>query len=315
MQLISHYLRKFSHLKTAKVKGNSAPHKPILLLSIIQNIEQNHIITNHIYITPTLVATFKDIWSALVHNPTFTANFSLPFYHLKSEGFWHIHTHPGKEILLTSSHSIKSFANLQDAVWYASLDEDLFVLLQQTDTCEALKHTLLQTYFKGTSNNNLLTESPTLYTITQQILNEAPAIYKQQIATADEEEIFIRNGVFKKTIPTIYNHTCCITGMQIISTHNIQMIDACHIVPFSISHNDTITNGISLCPNFHRAFDRGLITIIENYTIAVSTTFTEKNTNHSLHQFVGKQIALPKEENYHPNKDNLRWHQENIFKH
>ena len=312
--IISHYLHKFSHLKTAKVKGDLAPHKPILLLSIIQNIEQNYITTNHIHITPTLVATFKDLWSALVQNPTFTANFSLPFYHLKSEGFWHLHTHTGKEILLTSSHSIKSFANLQDAVWYTSFDEELFSFLTNSTTREALKQTLLQTYFNITSSNNLLTESPTLYTIQQQILNEAPAVYQKQIATADEEEIFIRNGVFKKTIPTIYNNTCCITGMQIISTYNVQMIDACHIIPFSISHDDTITNGISLCPNLHRAFDRGLIGINDDYTVCVSNTFAEKNTPYSLRQYQGQAILLPEEEKYQPHHSNLSWHKQHIYK-
>ena len=310
----SHYLHKFSHLKTAKVKGDRAPHKPILLLSVIQNIETNDITTNHIYITPTLVATFKDLWSVLVDNPTFTANFSLPFYHLKSEGFWHLHTHPGKEILLTSSHSIKSFANLQDAVWYASFDEELFSFLINSTTREALKQTLLKTYFKDGNNNNLLTESPILYTIQQQILNEAPALYQKQIAVADEEDIFIRNGVFKKTIPTIYNHTCCISGMQIISTHNIQMIDACHIVPFSISHDDTITNGISLCPNMHRAFDRGLLSLTDEYTVLISQTFVETSTTYSIRQYEGKQIRLPSEERYLPHRGNLAWHRSHIFK-
>ena len=311
---INHYLHKFSHLKTAKVKRSIAPHKPILLLSIIQNIQNENITTNHIYITSTLVATFKDLWSALVTNPTFTANFSLPFYHLKSEGFWHLHTHPGKEILLTSSHSIKSFANLQDAVWYASLDDELFGYLTNATTREALKQILLHTYFTESDNSHLLTESPTIYTIQQQILNEAPALYQQQITTADEEEIFIRNGVFKKLIPNIYNHTCCITGMQIISTHNIQMIDACHIIPFSISHNDTITNGISLCPNMHRAFDRGLITINEDYTVSISTTFTERQTTYALRQYEGKQILLPSEDKYLPHTTNLAWHGKHIFK-
>ncbi|MFC4198185.1 HNH endonuclease [Pedobacter jamesrossensis] len=32
-------------------------------------------------------------------------------------------------------------------------------------------------------------------------------------------------------------------------------------VPFNVSHNDKVTNGIALCPNLHRAFDRGLVSI------------------------------------------------------
>ncbi len=36
-----------------------------------------------------------------------------------------------------------------------------------------------------------------------------------------EEEIFVRGGMFKKTIPKIYNFTCCVTGMNIQSSHNV----------------------------------------------------------------------------------------------
>jgi putative restriction endonuclease len=54
------------------------------------------------------------------------------------------------------------------------------------------------------------------------------------------------------------------------ATINVTMVDACHIVPFSISYDDTITNGLALCPNLHRAFDRGLIAISDDYRVVVS---------------------------------------------
>lgn len=60
------------------------------------------------------------------------------------------------------------------------------------------------------------------------------------------------------------------------------MIDACHIVPFSESYNDIVTNGIALCPNLHRAFDSGLISIDENYKVIVSNTFIEERNNYSI---------------------------------
>ncbi len=85
-----------------------------------------------------------------------------------------------------------------------------------------------------------------------------------------EEEIFVRSGLFKKTTPKIYNYSCCISGMKVETTINAQMVDACHIVPFSISKDDTIPNGISLSPNLHKAFDRGLITINKEYIVRVS---------------------------------------------
>jgi len=102
--------------------------------------------------------------------------------------------------------------------------------------------------------------------------------------------------------------------MRIIASKEVQMIDACHIVPFSDSHDDTISNGISLCPNLHRAFDRGLISVDEDYRVIVSNSFSESSPDYSIKQYEGKQLFLPKETGYFPLIENLRWHMINIFK-
>ena len=146
----------------------------------------------------------------------------------------------------------------------------------------------------------------------RQILHESPVEYKREIAASDEEEIFVRSGVFKKVIPRVYNYTCCISGMKIIATRDIQMIDACHIVPFAESHDDTIKNGISLSPNFHRAFDRFLITINNRYEIIVSEHFTE-SASYSIRAFHGRKIYLPDDLQYQPSVDNLNWHFERFM--
>ena len=140
------------------------------------------------------------------------------------------------------------------------------------------------------------------------------ARYKKEFATLDEEEIFIRNGAFRKVVPRIYNQSCCISGMRIISTLEIQMVDACHIVPFSESHDDTISNGISLCPNLHRAFDRGLIAIDNDFKLIVSNKFSEAEMEYSITQYAQKTIMLPTNVRYHPAKSNLEWHRVHIFK-
>ena len=87
------------------------------------------------------------------------------------------------------------------------------------------------------------------------------------------------------------------------------MIDACHIVPFSESYDDTISNGIALCPNLHRAFDRGLISIDENYRVLVNPVFSESGiSSHSIMQFKGQQIKLPDKQRYFPAQENLVFH-------
>ena len=91
------------------------------------------------------------------------------------------------------------------------------------------------------------------------------------------------------------------------------MIDACHIIPFSESYDDTISNGLALCPNLHRAFDRGLISIDDQYQVLVSSKFIEAESSFSLKQFSGKAIAAPAEMQFLPSLKNVQWHRKNKF--
>jgi putative restriction endonuclease len=92
----------------------------------------------------------------------------------------------------------------------------------------------------------------------------------------DEEpelETFSRGEALKREILKIYNYTCTIAGMRIDSAADISMVDVCHIVPFSVRYDVSPTNGIALCPNMHRAFERGLIAINDNYRVMGSKNF------------------------------------------
>ena len=156
-----------------------------------------------------------------------------------------------------------------------------------------------------------------LQSLESSILNEDPETYRSEIDhlinEKQEEEIFLRGAMFKREVPRLYNNKCYISMLGIDEMVGISMIDACHIIPFSKSHNDTITNGISLCPNLHRAFDRGLITINEDYHVVVSQKFKESSSNYSIRQFEGVQISLPENRDYWPLTSNLTWHAQNVF--
>ena len=296
-----------------------APHKPILLLAIIELISKGLISSNRIFITGDLILSFRDIFQKLVttgHN----ANFALPFFHMRSEPFWYIVNKPGMAIPMTSSSSIKSFKKLEETIAFAEIDRELFNLFLQESSRNAIIQFILQEYFNKSELQNVY-ESSTEIVIRYEILNEPTEVYQQQILTLKgtmskddfQEEIFIRGGIFKKTVPQIYNYTCCISGMKIMSNSSAQMIDACHIIPFSISNDDTIPNGLSLSPNMHRAFDRGLITINKDYVVRVSRSVEENKSAYSLSQFDGKQINLPTSEKWYPSPEALIWHNKEVY--
>ncbi len=241
---------------------------------------------------------------------------------MRSEHFWFLVTKPGKEISVNSSKSIKSFKNLKESIAFAEIDKELFVLLNDDLTRSLLKEVLLIDYFPSTKANyssTYINEEDDK--IENEILNEPKEDYQSHILELKrvlddddfQEEIFIRSGLFKRTIPKIYNYKCCISGMKIDNTLNIQMVDACHIIPFSLSFDDTIPNGISLSPNLHRAFDRGLITINKDYIIRVSPTVTENDTAHSITHFEGNKIFLPDKVLWYPSPESLSWHNKEVY--
>ncbi|MNR42821.1 hypothetical protein D3C85_1613810 [compost metagenome] len=86
-------------------------------------------------------------------------------------------------------------------------------------------------------------------------------------------------------------------------------------MPFSRTQNDSVTNGIALCPNMHRAFDRGLLSIDQDYHILVSQHVTEDKTHpYALNALKGRQIILPQQQNHYPAQKALAWHRGEVFK-
>ena len=318
-ELLQKYLNVFKKLRIDRSHG-VAPHKPILLISVLQAFYNNLIESQRIFITPELVASFKANWSLLV-TTKHDCRLSYPFYYLKSDKFWKLIPKIGFDNIDKIGSLVKSFSNLNAAVDCAVIEDDLYYLMKDKRSNEVLTQFLLEEYFPSTKinfSNSASGQQNLLNDIENKILKEPSVEYRQEIKKLleqnNEEEIFIRGSLFKREIPKIYNNTCCISGMKIDATINVSMIDACHIVPFSESYDDTITNGIALCPNLHRAFDRGLINIDENYKVIVSKTFKEEKTNYSIRVFDGIEIQLPKMKNYYPLIDNFRWHRINVFK-
>lgn len=313
---LPYYVRCFTKLRR-DYKNGGAPHKPILLLSIIELFEKQDLSTNEIPVSPELVASFKRYWSELVET-NHTAIFALPFYHMNSEPFWKLVANPGCEMWVQSKSSMRNFNNLNTAVAYALIDKELAAFLKEPISRDVLKITLLDTYFPNTKSNlkpfadtdenkSFLSEDSETYK------KKIEALRQQLDDNAFQEEVFVRCGIFKREVPKIYNNTCAISRMQVTATSNASMIDACHIVPFSETYDDTITNGIALCPNLHRAFDRGLIAISDDYRVMVNDNFVENTDSaYSLRQYDGVDILLPDNTNYYPSVENLRLHRNRL---
>ncbi|GAA3935741.1 HNH endonuclease [Hymenobacter algoricola] len=327
-KILDYYRYAFTHLKRDKSKGE-APHKPILLLSILHEYAVGRIDGNQIVITPELTCTFSNYWNALV-TTGHEKRFALPFYHLANEKghWWRLQPMPGCELWLQNAGSMRTFSNLSAAVACAEIDTNLATLLAQPENWQLLRQALLTIYFPGQTAPRIKDDSAGyVQGLEREIVNESQAEYKAVIdeLKADsksaktkldpekyEIEVYNRGTVFRREVVKLYNETCCISGLRVSATFNITMVDACHIKPFAVGFDNTLTNGIALCPNLHRAFDRGLLTVDENYRVVFSAAFTE-NTDSAFHlrQMAGKLLLLPA--HHLPSLEAFAWHRQHIF--
>lgn len=97
--------------------------------------------------------------------------------------------------------------------------------------------------------------------------------------------------------------------MRIMGPPNVPMIDACHIYPFSLSNDDTVTNGIALSPTLYRSFDQRLNSITVDFKVNVSNLVNGKESGFALTQFENQTIHLPRENALYPSSESLNWHQ------
>lgn len=315
--ILQKYLFAFSRLKRGVTKYGPAPHKPILLITLIELIRKGTVLDNRFEVNSDLVGLFQENWQLLVD----TANqpdFTQPFYYLQSdkiEGqpFWKLCTKTGVPI---NAH-IKSVNTLADILDYGALVDDLFLLLTNPVSNQLLMDYLIETFFSARKKTyyNAKQNGVGYYKELEDYVLNDPTVKYKNIKIETEEEVFVRCGLFKRYIPQLYQSTCAFTGMKLTSTFRHSFIDACHIVPFSVSQNDKVTNGIALCPNMHRAFDRGLLSITPDFRIKVSShIYEDESHDYSLKRLMNKPITLPATKQYWPSQDNLEWHNLNVFK-
>ncbi len=260
-------------LRRAPTKFGPAPHKPILLLAVLESFEYGEITDNWIEINEALLTRFYDLWKLLV-NIGNTPNFSLPFYHLSNDKgeFWNLIVMPGKSIPTTNSHSIKSFSALKNTVLAAKLSPEFYYEILDPLTRETLNQALLDTYFPDYFEKSITDTKRYSQEIETQILYDPYENYvkriirqiKEETIEASEELLILRSHIFRKVVLEVYDKQCAISGLKIDPINKTLLIDACHIIPFAQTNDDTILNGITLSPTFHRAFDSGLIAIDDN---------------------------------------------------
>lgn len=121
----------------------------------------------------------------------------------------------------------------------------------------------------------------------------------------------IKQNFFRRAVLSSYRGRCCMSGLS-----DARLLIASHIVPWSKDKANRLnpSNGLCLSAIHDRAFDKGLITLSDNFKIVVSEELKRLNdifVKEVLLPLEGKSIELP--ERFFPNVEFISIHRENLF--
>lgn len=300
-----------------KEGGSNSPNKPLLLLSVLQAIELGILTENKIYLTEDLIELFVINWKNLHGISGYHCKIVYPFFRLRSDGFWNLVANYGYEDIIKDKIDVRTYDMLNKYVDYAKLNDDLFELLQNKNNRLEMVQILLKEYFKNAKTDEYLASFEVgsefydyNYQSPEQLRFEFEQIEKLS-KEAKEEETKLRDARFARNVINAYGAICSISELKVTVVANVSMLDACHILPFKESYNNNIENGFALCPNLHRAFDRGLIAVDNDYKVIVSNIFKEnEQSNYSIRQFEGKKLLLPNNKLHYPKIEYFKAHKE-----
>ena len=314
------YIQRVNKLQ----KGKPSPHKPFLLLIIIEMLESGELCENRIPFGEIekkkpffadLIAVFNSgntrNWQPSLHNP---------FFHLKTNGFWHLDP---PELQSRPAATTPTEAYLRNADATAKLDESLFVLLVIPEYRDMLRQTLINTYFSNIRHeieqviekHRALREEHIEGDIegySEQLIQDTqhPFLMQRDVASIQVETPVWSAG-FRKAIMKIYKYKCAVCELDIRTASGASITNAAHIIPFSVLYSDDVRNGLSLCKLHHWAFDARLFSLNDTYhIIAPPISHRHEPTERMLSELRDKRIWTPSVEQHRPHQEALAWHRD-----
>lgn len=163
---------------------------------------------------------------------------------------------------------------------------------------------LLETSQEGEPSEAVGTRRPTI-----RIPATEPAGPTEKVVSVKAR---LGQSFFRQSVLASYNGCCCITGNPVP-----ELLVASHILPWGKYPEQRLNprNGLCLAQTQDAAFDRGLITLDEDYRLVLSPYLREFLPNESLARnfldYAGKQIVMP--EKFPPDGEFMRMHREEVF--
>jgi putative restriction endonuclease len=137
--------------------------------------------------------------------------------------------------------------------------------------------------------------------------------------TIEEREIIqhlvsrpFRERAFATAVKIAYADTCAMSGIKIINGGGRSEAQAAHVRPVAENGPDAVSNGIALSATLHWMFDRGLLSIDQDYSLLIARDAAPDAVTRLL--VPDRKLRLPARQELWPAQKYLDFHRKHVFK-
>jgi putative restriction endonuclease len=120
-----------------------------------------------------------------------------------------------------------------------------------------------------------------------------------------------RDAKFRQQVQTAYDRRCAFTGLRLINGLGRPEVEAAHIKPVAANGTDSVRNGIAVSGTVHWMFDRGMISLRDDFSI-----LTSRHLNSDVSHLLNRDMVavVPMDNRLRPAPVNLEFHRDCVFK-
>lgn len=279
--------------------GQSAPHKPLLLLLAFKLYKDG--------VEEIPFSTIDEELGWLLHefSASGKAHAYLPYWHLSRGAggkFWEVEIPESVRMHKSVYRPFES--DLREHGGTGRLRREVIELLRANDLlCDRLVGEVLDKHFPEPLHARIL---------------EALGMGLDGAGEIPPENQKIELPAnFRREVLLAYNSRCAICDFNVSMENLVIGLEAAHIKWKSWEGPNVVQNGISMCATHHRLFDRGVFTLAgpdAGYEVLISRKAQFSGGLDEARKAVREmRYSLPLREEDHPKAEYLEWHRSNVF--
>ena len=208
------WLERLYSLRRDKSGAHERPHKPVLLLSIIDLLDRGVIRANEVPLSEELVKTFKRYFE-VVRKLNDKPSIENPFYFLSGDKFWTLVPQKGGEPLYREGFAsgAPGIGQLRKQVAFGQFDDGLWSLLGHDVSRHQLREALIARYFPEQHDQ--------LVALVVQPSAPTPALLNDALPPAPA-----RDAAFRHTILEVYDFRCAACGVRVLLDQAMSLAEA-----------------------------------------------------------------------------------------